>query len=380
MVPASWVVLPTLPLNANGKIDRKALPEPQGRAAGQEHVEPESDTQRLLAGLWRELLHTERVGLHDNFFALGGHSLMATQLVSRLRQARGIELPLRAVFEAPVLAQLAARVDAEQATAARDDAIAAHGAAPGEHPLSFAQERLFFLDQLEPGSAAYNIPMALRLRGALDTPALERALDTVVRRHAALRTCFAHDAAGHAVAVVHSEPLAPLQIANLSAFADAEGAMRMQATEASSAPFDLQRGPLLRTRLLRLRADEHVLLLTLHHVVADAWSIGVLVREVLALYAAFSAGAGLAIERSADPVHRLRPLATRVVERRAPAGTDGVLDCHAGRRPGPRSSCPPTGPARRCRPSLAPRSNAASVAHSRPRSTPSARRTAPRPS
>jgi amino acid adenylation domain-containing protein len=290
MVPASWVVLSALPLNANGKIDRKALPEPQDRAAGQAHVEPESDTQRLLAGLWRELLHTERVGLHDNFFALGGHSLMATQLVSRLREARGIELPLRAVFEAPVLAQLAARVEAEQAAATRNDAIASHGAAPGEHPLSFAQERLFFLDQLEPGSAAYNIPMALRLRGALDAPALERALDTVVRRHAALRTSFAHDAAGHVVAVVHAEPLAPLQFADLSAFADAEGAMRLQAAEASSAPFDLQRGPLLRTRLLRLRADEHVLLLTLHHVVADAWSIGVLVREVLALYAAFSAG------------------------------------------------------------------------------------------
>ncbi|MBW8891498.1 MAG: amino acid adenylation domain-containing protein, partial [Burkholderiales bacterium] len=293
MVPGAWVVLPALPLNANGKIDRKALRAPQGRADdAAPHVEPVTDTQKLLAGIWRELLQVERVGLNDNFFALGGHSLLATQVVSRLRKARDIELPLRAVFEAPTLEQLAARVDVQNLPAGGDETIAAFGAAPGQHVLSFAQERLFFLDQLDPGSAAYNIPMALRVTGALDVPALTRALDEVIRRHAALRTTFAHDAAGHAVGIVHAEPLESLQAVDLCAFADAEGAMRLHAAQASSRPFDLERGPLLRSQLLRMREHEHVLLLTLHHLVADAWSIGVLVREVLALYEAFGAQRG----------------------------------------------------------------------------------------
>ena len=290
MVPGDWVVLPTLPLNANGKIDRKTLPEPKGRAQDPEHVEPQTETQKLLARIWAELLGVERVGLNDHFFALGGHSLLATQVVSRLREARAIELPLRTVFEAPGLAELAARVDAEAGTAAADEAIAAGGGVPGAEVLSFAQERLFFLDQLEPGSAAYNIPMALRLTGPLATQALACSLREVVQRHAALRTTFAHDAAGRAVALVHAEPIEGLCTVDLRDFADAEGAMRMHAARESSAPFDLQRGPLLRTCLLRLREREHVLLLTLHHVVADAWSIGVLVREVLTLYHAFRAG------------------------------------------------------------------------------------------
>ena len=189
MVPGDWVVLPTLPLNANGKIDRKTLPEPKGRAQDPEHVEPQTETQKLLARIWAELLGVERVGLNDHFFALGGHSLLATQVVSRLREARAIELPLRTVFEAPGLAELAARV---QSMAPKPRALARIAKTTRERPpvTSFAQQRLWFLEQYERGTSRYNMAVACRVKGVLDEEALERAFNDIVQRHEVLRTVF----------------------------------------------------------------------------------------------------------------------------------------------------------------------------------------------
>ncbi|HEX5870375.1 MAG TPA: amino acid adenylation domain-containing protein, partial [Longimicrobium sp.] len=191
MVPAAFVLLDALPLTPNGKLDRKALPAPEYAADADRYVAPRTPAEEVLAGIWAEVLRLERVGVEDGFFELGGHSLMATRVVSRIRDVFGIELPLRALFETPTVAELAARVEEMRreglpvlppvVPAGRTDAL----------PLSFAQERLWFMDRLEPGSAVYNTPMAWRLGGALDQAALERALGEIVRRHEALRTVFA---------------------------------------------------------------------------------------------------------------------------------------------------------------------------------------------
>jgi len=289
MVPAAFVTLPRLPWTANLKLDRDALPEPESLAdagtgaAGQR--QPGNPVEEVLVRLWTQLLGIEPAGVEQDFFDLGGHSLLATQLVSRVREALGVELALRDVFAAPTIAGLAERI----ATARR------HAAAPPRHegaaPLSFAQERLWFLAQLEPGSPAYHIPVAVRLRGRLRAPALAASLGEVVRRHEALRTSFVvveHRVTQRAAA---ARPFA-LPIADLSALPAAAAAAetaRLAVAEAR-APFDLAAGLLLRGHLLRFGAAEHVLLLTAHHIAWDAWSTAILLRELAALYAAAAAG------------------------------------------------------------------------------------------
>ncbi|HEX7241632.1 MAG TPA: condensation domain-containing protein, partial [Longimicrobiaceae bacterium] len=229
---------------------------------------------------WAAVLGLERVGAHDDFFALGGHSLLATQVVSRLRQAFGVELPLRALFEAPTVAGVAAALRGAQGTAAPPIGRADRSA---PLPLSFAQERLWFLDHLEPGSSLYLMPMAVRLRGPLDAAALEWSLGETVRRHEALRTVFAVRG-GRAVQVVLPPGDTGLPLDDLAG-APAEAVREAVGAEAWR-PFDLERGPLLRARLLLLGAEEHVLVVSMHHVVADAWSTGIFFRELSALYAA----------------------------------------------------------------------------------------------
>ncbi|HEX8431868.1 MAG TPA: condensation domain-containing protein, partial [Longimicrobium sp.] len=279
MQPSAIVWMDALPLTPNGKIDRASLPEPEWSTAGAGHVAPRTATEEALATLWSEVLGVARIGAHDDFFALGGHSLRATQLVSRVRGVFGVELPVRALFEASTLAELAARVDAARGVepvtqpvrpVTRDGALA----------LSSAQRRLWFVDQLEPGSSAYNIPVVLRLRGALDVAALERALGGIVRRHEVLRTVFATVAGEPAQVIAPPTPFV-LPVESL----DEEDAMQ-RASEEAGAPFDLARGPLFRARLIRIAADDHLLLLTMHHVAADGWSMGVFFRELATLYAA----------------------------------------------------------------------------------------------
>ena len=290
MLPAAFVALDSIPLTPSGKLDRRALPAPDFSAA-ERYAAPATPTEEVLAGIWAEILRADRVGVRETFFELGGHSLLAIRVVSRVRDALGVELPLRALFEAPTVAELAARVEALR----RAESPVLPPVVPVERggplPLSFAQERLWFLDRLEPGSAFYNIPAALRLGGALDLPALGAALGEIVRRHEALRTVFADVDGAPAQAVVPFGGFA-LAVEDLSGLGDGEReaeAGRRAAADAAR-PFDLATGPLFRATLLKLADDDHVLLLCMHHAVGDAWSLDVLFRELSALYGAYREG------------------------------------------------------------------------------------------
>jgi amino acid adenylation domain-containing protein len=291
MVPAAFVPLDALPLTGNGKVDRRALPAPEAPAGGADG-EPRTPTEAVVAAIWAELLGAECVGPADDFFLLGGHSLLAARVASRVREVFGTQVSLRTVFEAPVLADFAARVDAARGAAA-GGALPAVRPAPREGgvPLSFAQEPLWFLHHLQPESPAYNMAFALRLDGALNADALGRALDEVVRRHEALRTVFRPAGDGAVQQVLAPAPLglAAEDLTPLAPDARLAEARRRAAAEAE-APFDLGAGPLLRARLLRLEAEAHVLLLTTHHIAFDGWSWGIVLRELHALYGAFAEG------------------------------------------------------------------------------------------
>ena len=294
MVPAAFMPLERLPLTRNGKVDRKALPAPDASAQPvREYQAPRTPTEEVLAGVWAQVLRLERVGRDDPFFELGGHSLLATRVVSRVRQLFACELPLRALFEAPTVAGLAARIDEAVRTGSTGSVVPplVPVEMDGPAPLSFAQERLWVLDQMEPGSSAYNIPAAPRLSGELDVDALARALSEIVRRHQVLRSVFRAVDGRPVQQVLPHAPLA-LQVEDLSALDAVSRAalVRRRAEEEGAMPFDLAAGPPLRARLLRTVADEHVLLLTVHHVVSDGWSRGVLFGELAALYGAFSRG------------------------------------------------------------------------------------------
>ncbi|OGQ77555.1 MAG: hypothetical protein A3F90_11830 [Deltaproteobacteria bacterium RIFCSPLOWO2_12_FULL_60_19] len=293
MTPAAFVTLEALPLTPNGKVNRTALSQAlddrdERRDA---FTPPRSPVESALAEIFAAVLGVERVGAHDNFFDLGGHSLLAAQAVSRLRAALQAEISLRALFESPTVAGLAEHVE----TALR----AARGQEPappleptlrrGPLPLSFGQQRLWFLDQLEPGNPTYNMRAAFRLAGPLHLTALERSLNEIVCRHEALRTTFAV-ADGQPFQVIASELAVGLPVANLQDYPEGERKARAERLVAEEArrPFDLARGPLLRSQVLRLGAEEHILVMTMHHSVSDGWSMGVFFRELSALYQAFS--------------------------------------------------------------------------------------------
>jgi amino acid adenylation domain-containing protein len=293
MVPSAFVFLDALPLNPNGKLDRKALPAPELASSEETYVAPRTPTEEVLAGIWAEVLRLERVGAEEKFFDLGGHSLLATRVAARVHQVFGVELPLRALFEQPVLSGLAAEIDRLRDTgaAAGADAIAPAGR-EGDLPVTFAQERLWFVDALDPGSPVYAIPFSYYITGGLDDDALRRALAELVRRHEPLRTTLP------AVDGVPVQRIAPppasfdLPVTDLRHLP--EGERRAEAgrlvAEASRHRFDLARGPLFRGSLVHVADDEHLLLLNLHHAVGDGWSLGVLREEISALYGAFSRG------------------------------------------------------------------------------------------
>jgi amino acid adenylation domain-containing protein len=293
MVPAAVVALAVLPRMPSGKLDRAALPAPEARpGAASAQARPQGPAEELLAAIFCEVLGVERFGVHEDFFAAGGHSLSATRVVSRARQALGSELRLRDLFENPTVRRFAgaaaAKRDGRQGPAvpplvrvARDRPL----------PLSYAQQRLWFLQQLEPESPAYNLPGSLRLSGPLDVRALAGALSAIVRRHEALRTSFLPQA-GEPVQVIHPPRRLQLPIADLSALprAAAGAAVERLGREEARRPFDLACGCLIRLVLLRLDAREHALLFNLHHVISDGWSSGILARELGALYQALAAG------------------------------------------------------------------------------------------
>ncbi|MCP3144587.1 amino acid adenylation domain-containing protein [Pyxidicoccus sp. QH1ED-7-1] len=291
MVPSALVCLESLPLTPNGKMDRKALPPPDSAAGtAATWVAPRTPTEQVLAGLMARVLRVERVGAEDNFFALGGHSLLATQLVSQVRSELGVELPLRALFEAPTVAALATRIDSAQGATPRSVAPPITPVPrTGPLPLSFAQQRLWFIDRLTPGGAQYNMPAFVRLEGPLDLSALKRALDEVVQRHEALRTTFTRhgDQPVQLIAPGVALQLERVDLSRLDA-QDAPEELERRLREELVLPFNLATGPLLRALLLKLGPADHVLALNMHHIVSDGWSMGVLVRELAALYEAFS--------------------------------------------------------------------------------------------
>ncbi|HEY3304677.1 MAG TPA: amino acid adenylation domain-containing protein [Candidatus Binatia bacterium] len=290
MVPSAFVFMESLPLTPNGKIDRRALPAPDRTRLDEDYVAPRTLLEELIAEIWAEVLKLEKVGIHNDFFDLGGHSLLATQVVSRMRESLQVEFPLRALFEEPTVSGLAEQVEEARRKARGAQALPILAVSREEGlPLSFAQQRLWFLDQLEPKSSAYNIPGSMRLRGSLNVAALERSLNEIVRRHAALRTTFSTIDGEPVQKIAPSLPLT-LAVVDLTDRAEntrADEAQRIVSEEARR-PFDLSRGPLLRIKLIQLGEQDHVLILIVHHIVSDGWSMGVLYRELSALYRAFT--------------------------------------------------------------------------------------------
>jgi len=272
MVPGAWCVLEAFPLNANGKIDRKRLPSVD-RKAGSEYVAPSTPTEERLAAIWQDVLSIKTpLSVTANFFELGGHSLLATRVVSAVSQAFAKSMPVRTLFEHNTVQSLAAFLDAQNETGhtaiprvSRDEKL----------PLSFGQQRLWFVDQLEPDSTQYNMPMGLRLRGALDRNALQHALDRLVERHEVLRTVYRDDAQ-----VIL--PAAPVVITEHTISDEAE--VQQLARAEAKKVFRLDQDLMLRVTLMRISEEEHVLLFTMHHIASDAWSLGIVIREFVALY------------------------------------------------------------------------------------------------
>lgn len=298
MIPSAFVLLEAMPLTPNGKVDLGALPVPDKSDTSKGHVAPRNPIEEILAGIWSEILGLEQVGVYHDFFELGGHSLLATQLVSRVRDLLSVELPLRSIFESSTIAELV-----EHIKAARDDSnILSTQVSPvsrdGALPLSFAQERMWFLNQLEPDNPFYNVPIALKIKGPLNINVLEQSLDELIKRHEALRTTFVN-VEGKSMQVIAPAFSVPLQIKDLQDLSKEEQLQEAQrlATDEARHLFNLERDHLLRVTLIKLGKektdngksckDEHVLLLTMHHIISDGWSLGVFIHELAAFYKSF---------------------------------------------------------------------------------------------
>jgi amino acid adenylation domain-containing protein len=287
MIPAAIEVLEAMPLNSNGKLDRKALPPPKTEIVPAS-IEVHRPVLDLLAGIWEELLEIDRVGANDNFFELGGHSLLATQLVSRVRSALSVELSLRRVFEAKTLATLADHVgDLIQ----EQNHLMVSPILRVERrqylPTSFAQQRLWFLQQLEPESCAYNCPAAVRLRGRLHPLALEKCFSAIIARHEVLRTRFVDVDGEPAQEIVRDDPGKIVHWVDLQGVDDAEWFAMTLADKDAQRVFDLAKSPLIRVCCLRMGPDHHMLVVTLHHIVCDGWSVGILLRDFTSLYESY---------------------------------------------------------------------------------------------
>jgi len=297
MTPATIVPLDALPLTPNGKIDRRALPPPDHvRASHAAYVPPRTLLEQSLADIWRQVLDLDRIGVDERFFALGGNSIQAAVLANRLHDAFGIDVPIRMIFEAPTIADLAEMLVKCYPHLALDNEPLPAETFPrapreGDLPLSFAQQRLWVLEQIDPGSPLYHIAGAVHLTGRLDVAALQQCLTGMLQRHESLRATF-HEKDGKAVQrIIPPSPLdLPLiDLSNVPA-AGREEHIQHLATAEARRPFDLTCGPLLRALLVRLGDEEHVVLLVVHHIAADGWSFEILLREIGALYPAFAAG------------------------------------------------------------------------------------------
>ena len=292
MLPAHFIMLDHLPLSPNGKVDYLALPVPDQLSPLTETAFAPARTpvEEMLAGIWAEILRVDRVGVHDNFFELGGHSLLATQVISRVRKTFGVELPLRVVFETPTVADLAEQIEKSHLDAGNIPPLAPRD--PEEEiPLSFAQQRLWFLDQLEPGSPLFNVPIAIQLKGNLSVEALQDTLAAIVKRHEILRTNYV-SVSGEPYQVIQQDERPQLTFVDLrpSPEEQREQELNSRLLEDALRPFSLSDDLMLRATLYQLSETEHVLLLTTHHIAADGWSMGILFREIAEFYEAFEAG------------------------------------------------------------------------------------------
>lgn len=290
MVPTGWVKLERLPLTANGKLDRRALPMP-GPESETSYMAPRNEREERLVEIWQEVLGREQIGVEDNFFELGGHSLRATQVVARVRTKLGMDLPLRSVFEAPTVAALAQVIEKADSAVNPPEIHISQASSERERELSYAQQRLWFIQQMELEEISYNLPGAARIRGSLDLEALQRAFHEITRRHESLRTRFV-SVQGEPRQVVEQQARIETPLLDLSSLAEADAAEQLKDIEweESRTPFDLERGPLLRLKLVRLAPHDHVLLVTMHHIVSDGWSFKVLLHELKILYEAYSEG------------------------------------------------------------------------------------------
>jgi amino acid adenylation domain-containing protein len=303
MVPSAWVILDALPLTPNGKINRQALPIPDLNQLidAEQYLAPITPTQEILAGIWQEILGVERVGINDNFFELGGHSLIATRVLSQIKQVFSIELPLRSVFEQATVAQLAPLIETasqdqigieytEIKLISREEAI----------PLSFAQQRLWFLSKLEPENPFYNQPTALKLNGELNIAVLKQSLTELIRRHEPLRTTFSSNPAGKTLQIINPPREVVLPVINLQQLNPTSQQQEIEQLASLEAQkvFNLEQDRPLRVTLLKLNPDQHIILFTTHHIITDEWSISILVREVSTLYQAF-------LEEKASPLAEL---------------------------------------------------------------------------
>ncbi|QXQ17214.1 non-ribosomal peptide synthetase [Pseudomonas tolaasii] len=287
MVPALLMRLDAMPLSPSGKLDRRALPEPVWQT--REHVEPETPLQQQIAAIWREVLGLSRIGLRDDFFALGGHSLLATQIISRTRQACDVEVPLRTLFEASELGAFAEQVSRFQAAGQRNQQTAIARVDRSQPvPLSYSQQRMWFLWQMEPDSPAYNVGGMARLRGVLDVGRFEAALQALIMRHETLRTTFP-SVDGVAYQQVSAQTGLRMDWQDFTALNETECRQRLQqlADVEAHTPFNLETGPLLRACLVKAGEQEHYLVLTLHHIVTEGWAMDIFARELSALYEAF---------------------------------------------------------------------------------------------
>jgi len=296
MVPSFFVYVDKIPLTPNGKVDRKALPAPDLslRLVGEEYVAPRTSLEEELCSIWKDVLKVEKIGIHDNFFKLGGHSLLATQVISRVRHTYNIDIPLRSLFEQPTVAALSEIVE----SLCQEDKVASlPPLVPIERkeplPLSFAQQRLWFLDQLLPGLALYNIPLALRLKGPLDTQALEKSLNALIERHESLRTVFPSlEGEAHQEILPHLEihlSECTIDLTSLRKEEQETSAQNLAEQEAMTL-FKLSEDPLIRVKLLILGGDEHILLMTMHHIISDGWSMEVFFKELSQIYNAYTKG------------------------------------------------------------------------------------------
>jgi amino acid adenylation domain-containing protein/thioester reductase-like protein len=294
MIPTSFVFMESFPLTPNAKIDRKALPMPVRLKSETEkaYVVPGTSTEEIIADVWGKVLGIEQVGKLDNFFELGGHSLLATQVISRLRDVFNVEVSLSSMFDKPTVVGMAESIEAIRL---RERSVQVPSIKPvcrdNEIPLSFAQQRLWILDKLQPDSSSYNIPMGLLLKGSFNIKLFEKSLNEVVHRHESLRTIFT-SVEGKQQQLIIPEMVIPIVIEDLSELTEAEPKSEVlrRAKKEAQRMFDLSKGPLIRANLWKLGEDEHVLLITMHHIISDGWSIGVMIREITTLYEAFSVG------------------------------------------------------------------------------------------